>query len=130
MGKETDRLKSRLSKLVVLFDDNDDDELVPISSRAVENFEKWILGCGDETTLDGWSLFSNNKGALCLEYKEHGITSSINIGETHITYFIEGNGDGTSIQGQEPFSTEAVSSVMDKVHGILSRNADEGKQAR
>lgn len=130
MGKETDRLKSRLSKLVVLFDDKDDDELVPISSRAIGNFEKLILGCEEETLFDGWSLFSNNKGALCLEYKEHVITSSICIGETHITYFIECNGDGTLIQGQEPFSPEAVSLVMRKVQDIFSRSADEDKQAR
>lgn len=131
MGKETDRLKTRLSKLVEMFDDKDDDELVPISARAIENFEELILDCSDEMLLDGWNLFSNNKGALCLEYKEykgHDITSSINIGETHITYFIEGNGDGTSIQGQEPFSPEAVSLVMDKVRSMFSRNDDEDKK--
>lgn len=128
IGKETDRLKTRLSKLVEMFDDKDDDELVPISARAIENFEELILDCDDETLFEGWNLFSNNKGALCLEYKEPSITSSINIGETHITYFIEGNGDGTSIQGQEPFSPEAVSLVMDKVRSMFFRNDDEDKK--
>lgn len=111
---EVKRLQNRLSELIKIFGDEEDEEVVAIREKAIENFKKVLNQCNNSLLKD-WHLFSNNMGALSLEYMCNGFSSSICIGETHITYFVENKESGTKILGQECFDSESVISVMKKV---------------
>lgn len=106
------RLERRLNKLVEMY--ADDEEVAPISEKSIANFRA-LLVAEFNSLLRDWSLFSNDKGALSLEYqkRDHSL-STICISDTQISYYIEKD-NNTVVYGVEPFSIDVVQFVLQKV---------------
>lgn len=114
---ETNRLHSRLAELIKMFKcskEEDDDDLIAINESVIGNFKSLLQKCENDNYLIGWNLFSNNKGGLSLEHQSNNISSIINIGKTHITYFYDNKKNATQITGQEPFSTDNILTILKK----------------
>ena len=110
-AKEISRLRRRLNKVVAMY--ADDEGLVPILPGCVQNMKSLFLNVKDRM-FKGWTLFSNDRGALCLEKSEESTSAIINIGERQFSYSID-KGEDTHIDGIERFSVKNVSDVLSKL---------------
>lgn len=109
---EKERLSNRLNKLVEMY--SDDEDIVPLSEEAIDNFKSLLSVCEDKI-LRNWTLFSNNRGALSLQYHSEDCPASIIcIAEKQISYVIEKK-DTLKISGIEPFSPNSIISLLSKM---------------
>ena len=109
---ETNRLHRRLAHLIEVY--NDDEDASPINLLAANNVTTLLANVADNL-LAGWNLFSNDKGALTMEYKvSASVKAAICIAESQISYFIDKEKD-TRITGLEPFSVDSVTAILKKV---------------
>ncbi|MBQ0159705.1 MAG: hypothetical protein KBT28_03665 [Bacteroidales bacterium] len=109
---QVSRLERRLNKLVEIYLDEED--AAPISELAISNTKK-ILVTENNSLLKDWDMFSNDKGAITLEYqRRENARATICISDTQISYFLEKK-NRMQVYGIEPFSEEAVCSILKKV---------------
>lgn len=109
---EVSRLERRLNNLVELYSDEED--VVPISQLAINNIRTLLL-TENNSLLCGWNIFSNDKGALTLEYqRREKALATICISDSQISYHVEKHNE-MQVYGIEPFSKEAVCSLLQKV---------------
>lgn len=112
LAPESVRLQKRLAYIVELC--SDDEDVMPIGEASKRNVERILVDIKD-TLLRGWNLYPNNNGTLSLELKEGPVVSAIiSIGYNMISYSIE-KAEQMHIVGKEPFSFEAVESLLIKM---------------
>lgn len=112
LAPESVRLQKRLAYIVELC--SDDEDVMPIGVASISNMQKILMDVQD-TLLKGWNLYPNNNGTLSLELKEDsGVSAIISIGYNMISYSIE-KAEQMHIVGKEPFSFEAVESLLIKM---------------
>lgn len=110
---ETNRLLRRLTCLIDTY--AEDEDAKPIAEDASDNLRRFLSVLKNDDLLRGWSLFSNDRGALTLEFnKGEEASASICIAETQISYFVD-KGKTTRITGIEPFGTLAIVNILSKV---------------
>lgn len=112
LATESVRLQKRLVSIIDLC--ADDEDMLPIGNPAIRNM-KLILQDAKDSLLKGWNLFPNNNGTLSLERKDKtGISAIISVGYDMISYSIT-KGEQMHIIGKEPFSFDAIETILEKL---------------
>ena len=112
---EANRLQRRLAYLIETY--AEDEDAKPIAKEASANLKTFLSTLEYDYLLKGWNLFSNDCGALTLEYnKGNEASASICIAETQISYFVD-KGKTTRITGIEPISASTIVNILSKVVG-------------